>query len=58
MGYLSGSLSISDRVVVGLDQFEDIASQKGLWQVWADVRHTGVSDDRNEIDTSGHANSF
>lgn len=58
MGYLSGSLSISDRVVVGLDQFEDIASQKGLWQVWTDVRHTGVSDDRNEIDTSGHANSF
>lgn len=58
MGYLSGSLSISDRVVVGLDQFEDIASQKGLWQVWADVRHTGVSDDRNEIDTSGYANSF
>lgn len=58
MGYLSGSLSISDRVVVGLDQFEDIVSQKGLWQVWADVRHTGVSDDRNEIDTSGHANSF
>lgn len=58
MGYLSGSLSISDRVVVGLDQFEDIASQKGLWQVWTNVRHTGVSDDRNEIDTSGHANSF
>ncbi|MFL9705570.1 autotransporter outer membrane beta-barrel domain-containing protein [Aeromonas veronii] len=58
MGYLSGSLSISDRVVVGLDQFEDIASQKGLWQVLTDVRHTGVSDDRNEIDTSGHANSF
>lgn len=58
MGYLSGSLSISDRVVVGLDQFEDIAGQKGLWQVWTDVRHTGVSDDRNEIDTSGHANSF
>ncbi len=58
MGYLSGSLSISDRVVVGLDQFEDIASQKGLWQVWTDVGHTGVSDDRNEIDTSGHANSF
>lgn len=58
MGYLSGSLSISDRVVVGLDQFEDIASQKGLWQVWTDVRHTGVSDDRSEIDTSGHANSF
>ncbi|WP_421336029.1 autotransporter outer membrane beta-barrel domain-containing protein [Aeromonas veronii] len=58
MGYLSGSLSISDRVVVGFDQFEDIASQKGLWQVWTDVRHTGVSDDRNEIDTSGHANSF
>ncbi|MEH8252720.1 autotransporter outer membrane beta-barrel domain-containing protein [Aeromonas veronii] len=58
MGYLSGSLSISDRVVVGLDQFADIASQKGLWQVWTDVRHTGVSDDRNEIDTSGHANSF
>ena len=58
MGYLSGSLSISDRVVVGLDQFEDIAGQQGLWQVWTDVRHTGVSDDRNEIDTSGHANSF
>ncbi|MFM5039496.1 hypothetical protein ACEUBE_20680 [Aeromonas veronii] len=58
MGYLSGALSISDRVVVGLDQFEDIARQNEQWQVWTDVRHTGVSDDRNEIDTSGHANSF
>lgn len=29
MGYLSGSLSISDRVVVGLDQFEDMPVKRG-----------------------------
>jgi len=58
MGYLSGALSVSDRIVFGLEQAGEATTPDGPWQVWTDVRHTGVTDDLNETDTSGHANSF
>ncbi|NJD26623.1 MAG: autotransporter outer membrane beta-barrel domain-containing protein, partial [Betaproteobacteria bacterium] len=55
--YQTGALSISDRVVVGLDQRSRFPQADEAWQTWADIRHTGISDNRNGIDASGHANS-
>ena len=56
--YQTGALSISDRVVAGLDLRRRFPKADETWQTWADVRHTDLSDDRNGIDASGHANSL
>jgi hypothetical protein len=55
--YQTGALSISDRVMVGLDSLTRSPQMDAAWQTWADIRHTGISDNRNGIDASGHANS-
>lgn len=55
--YQTGASSISDRVVVGLDLRSRFPQVDEAWQTWVDVRHTGISDNRNGIDASGHAKS-
>jgi hypothetical protein len=56
--YQTGALSISDRVVAGLDLRGRFPQADEPWQTWVDYRHTGLSDNRNGIDASGHANSL
>lgn len=56
--YQTGALSISDRVVVGLDRLGRFPQGDGNWQAWTEARHTGLSDDRNGIDASGHGNGL